>query len=137
MTNKLKNLLRKVFLGSLAGIAASNTSSANTNMTVFEPAETDNKFESILNREPDLSPKLVLKKKLMLTGLLCLIEAIGRINHTGRIILVKVAAMFHIFLITQVQREGPHHIPIQEKKATIVLLILVVLIIIYHLDIEI
>ncbi len=63
MTNKLKNLLRKVFLGSLAGIAASNTSSANTNMTVFEPAETDNKFESILNREPDLSPKLVLKKK--------------------------------------------------------------------------
>lgn len=62
MTNKLTNLLRKVFLGSLAGIAASNTSTANTNIAVFEPTEADNKVESLLNRKPDLSPKLLLKK---------------------------------------------------------------------------
>lgn len=62
MKNKLSSLLRKVFLGSLAGIAASNTSTANTTVTVFEPTKGDTKFESILNRKPDLSPKLLLKK---------------------------------------------------------------------------
>jgi murein L,D-transpeptidase YcbB/YkuD len=62
MANKLTNLLRKVFLGSLAGIAASNTATANTNFTFPEPNENENKFESALNRKPDLSPKLLLKK---------------------------------------------------------------------------
>ena len=62
MANKLTNLLRKVFLGSLAGIAASHTTTANTNFTFPEPNENENKFESALNRKPDLSPKLLLKK---------------------------------------------------------------------------
>jgi hypothetical protein len=62
MANKLTSLLRKVFLGSLAGIAASNSTTANTPTTFLEPNENENKFESILNRKPDLSPKLLLKK---------------------------------------------------------------------------
>lgn len=62
MASKLTILLRKVFLGSLAGIAASNTTTANTPSTILEPNENENKFESILNRKPNLSPKLLLKK---------------------------------------------------------------------------
>ncbi len=62
MSNKLINLLRKVFLSSLAGIVASNTSTASTIVTVFEPNETENKFEPYLNLKRDLSPKLLLKK---------------------------------------------------------------------------
>lgn len=63
MTNKLSNLLRKVFLSSLAAIAASNTS-GNNNKLVFQPVEDDNKVESLSNRKADLSPKLLLKKAI-------------------------------------------------------------------------
>jgi hypothetical protein len=62
MSNNLTTLLRKVFLGSLAGIVASNASSATTKLNILEPNESQNKFESIINRKPDLSPKLLLKK---------------------------------------------------------------------------
>lgn len=62
MTNKLSNLLRKVFLGSLSLIATSNPSSAKADVTVSHPTEGDNIFESNFNRKPDLSPKLLLKK---------------------------------------------------------------------------
>lgn len=61
MTQKLTNLLRKVFLSSLAGIAASNTINANTNTEAFQPIEVDSKVESFLDRKTDLSPKLLLK----------------------------------------------------------------------------
>jgi hypothetical protein len=62
MANKLSNLLRIVFLGSLSLIATSNTSNAKAAVTVFNPTDGDDKFESNLNRKPDLSPKLLLKK---------------------------------------------------------------------------
>jgi len=62
MTNKLTNLLRKIFLGSLAGMAVSNTTTAKTPTTFLEPNENKNMFESVFNRKPDLSPKLILKK---------------------------------------------------------------------------
>jgi len=64
MANKLTKLLRKVFLSSLAGIAANNTSAAINDPTVFEPNKNGNRFESYLNLKPDLSPKLLLKKIL-------------------------------------------------------------------------
>lgn len=62
MANKLTDILRKVFLSSLTGIAASNTSSANIDIGVFEPTEVDKKVESHLDRKPELVSKLILKK---------------------------------------------------------------------------
>lgn len=62
MTNKLTNLLRKVFLGSLAGIAASNISTATTPTTFLEPNENENLNKLIFSHKPDLTPKLILKK---------------------------------------------------------------------------
>jgi len=60
MANKLSTLLRKVFLGSLAGIAASNTS-ANINTFEYQQFEDESNLESITNKKPDMSPKLLLK----------------------------------------------------------------------------
>jgi murein L,D-transpeptidase YcbB/YkuD len=62
MKNKLSSLLRKIFLGSLAGIAASNTNAANNNTITFNPNEDENKVESLLKKTIDLTPKLLLKK---------------------------------------------------------------------------
>lgn len=62
MKNELSSLLRKVFLGSLAGIAASNTSDANNNTIEFNSNEDENKVESLFKKKIDLTPKLLLKK---------------------------------------------------------------------------
>lgn len=62
MKSKLSLLLRKVFLGSLAGIASGNTNAANN--TIIEPTskEQDNKIVSLFKKPVDLTPKLLLKK---------------------------------------------------------------------------
>lgn len=62
MAYKLSNLLKKVFFGSLAGIAASNTNTAYLGTLVFQPEDDDNKLESLINKKVDLSPKLILKR---------------------------------------------------------------------------
>lgn len=62
MVNKLTTILRKVFLGSLAGIAASNVSATDFNNERYQPIEEDNKVESPYNKKKDLSLKLILKK---------------------------------------------------------------------------
>lgn len=63
MSINLSNLLRKIFLSSIAGIVSANPSLAKDRITFFEPGE-DNKSESLLNKIPDLTPKLLLKKSI-------------------------------------------------------------------------
>jgi hypothetical protein len=62
MKSKLSSLLRKVFLGSLAGLAASNTNAANN--TIIEPIsnEDESKNVSLFKKKIDLTPKLLLKR---------------------------------------------------------------------------
>lgn len=62
MTNKLSNLLKKVFLSSLAGIAANHQSFAIENNTTLAHDDDASVIEAELNRKPDLSAKLLLKK---------------------------------------------------------------------------
>lgn len=59
--NKLADLLRKVFLGSLAGIVTGNSSIANNNTHDFNLDEGGNNLEYRFNKKTDLSPKLLLK----------------------------------------------------------------------------
>lgn len=62
MKNKLSSLLRKIFLGSLAGIASSNTSIAkNKSVELFTNTD-ENKISSLFEKKLDLTPKLLLKK---------------------------------------------------------------------------
>ncbi len=62
MTNNLYSLLRKVFLGSLAGLAASSSSNASTNAVVLKEDDGENRVEASFSKKIDLRPKLLLKK---------------------------------------------------------------------------
>lgn len=62
MSNKLTSLLRKVFFGSLAGITAGSTNHAAAKEVNIEPHANDANFGFVVNRKPDLSPKLLLTK---------------------------------------------------------------------------
>jgi peptidoglycan hydrolase-like protein with peptidoglycan-binding domain len=59
--NKLADLLRKVFLGSLAGIVTGNSSTANNYTHDFNLDKGENNLEYRFNKKMDLSPKLLLK----------------------------------------------------------------------------
>lgn len=64
MSNKLTNLLRKVFFSSLAGITASNTTIASPTINLLYPNNGESKIEYSSIRKPDLIPQLLLKKKI-------------------------------------------------------------------------
>jgi len=59
--NKLAALLKKVFLGSLAGIVTGNSNTANNYSHEFNLDEGENNLEYRFNKKMDLSPKLLLK----------------------------------------------------------------------------
>lgn len=58
---KLASLLRKVFLGSIAGIVSGNTATANNYAPKINLVEEENNLELMFNKKMDLSPKLILK----------------------------------------------------------------------------
>lgn len=62
MKVKLSSLLRKVFLGSLAGISANNTNAGNNEVSEINTDVNDKKFVSHINKKVDLTPKLLLKR---------------------------------------------------------------------------
>ncbi|TMI63708.1 MAG: peptidoglycan-binding protein [Bacteroidetes bacterium] len=62
MGKNLSALLKKVFLGSLSGIATSNSISASDKMNDFSSDLIADRFETSLIKKNDLKPKLILKK---------------------------------------------------------------------------
>ncbi len=62
MASKLTNLLRRVFLSSLAGVVASNGMSAVTSSLITKLNESEESLEIKFKVKRDLSPKLILKK---------------------------------------------------------------------------
>jgi murein L,D-transpeptidase YcbB/YkuD len=64
MASKLSSLLRKVYLASLAGIGASNTSTANNITFEFDSNKDEIKLEPLFIRKVDLSPKLLLERSI-------------------------------------------------------------------------
>lgn len=62
MKNKLSSLLNKVFLGSIAGIASTNTMNAE-NRTIHPNSNFDeNKIMPLINKKADLTRKLLLRR---------------------------------------------------------------------------
>ncbi|MGC1630752.1 MAG: peptidoglycan-binding domain-containing protein [Gelidibacter sp.] len=59
MKSKFSNILKKLFLSSVAGIAANNTVVASSTIETFALDINDNEFS--ITKEKDLSPKLLLK----------------------------------------------------------------------------
>ena len=62
MANNISTILRRIFLGSLAGITASSSGNAKENVKALEQNENEKQFESAVYAKRDLSPKLILKK---------------------------------------------------------------------------
>src|SRR5690606_5648215 len=59
MKDKFSNIIKKLFLSSVASIAVNNTVEASSNTDFFSPDINENEFTT--DREKDLSPKLLLK----------------------------------------------------------------------------
>jgi hypothetical protein len=62
MPIKLTTLLRKIFLGSLAGITVGNTNQATAKESPLETDKNDSNSGFVLKYKSDLKPKLILKK---------------------------------------------------------------------------
>jgi hypothetical protein len=62
MKIKLSSLLKKVFLGSIAGIASTNTITAENRTIHLNSNFDDNKIMPLINKKADLTKKLLLKR---------------------------------------------------------------------------
>lgn len=62
MKNKLSYLLNKVFLGSIAGIASTNTMNAENRTIHLNSNFDENKIMPLINKKADLTRKLLLRR---------------------------------------------------------------------------